>query len=229
MTLPAKLWCADELARCLAARCLAGGQGLEARQRGDYDLNPDFAQDHRDRPDLRPASVLVPITVRDDGPAIILTRRSERLSAHAGQISFPGGRRDPRDVDDQATALREAHEEIGLSPGDVRLVGRLDTYVTRTGFRITPYVGWVADAFQPRPQPEEVSAVFDLPLRVVLDEGLPQCHTRKVAGQDRRYYVFPYEGWYIWGATAGMLLNLRETLLGPEPGRATETEPERPR
>jgi 8-oxo-dGTP pyrophosphatase MutT (NUDIX family) len=178
------------------------------RTRGDHDLNPDL------RPDgpLRPAAVLVPLVDRPDGLTVLLTERTAHLHAHAGQISFPGGAFEPGDADAVAAALRETEEEVGLAPGQVEVIGRLDTYVTRTGFEVTPVVGLVHPPVLLRPDPFEVADVFEVPLDFILDPTRPERHCREFLGRPRYFYAFPYENRYIWGATAGMLYNLQEVV-----------------
>jgi len=181
-------------------------------RRGDHDLNPDMLPD---RP-LTPAAVLVPLVERPGGITVLLTRRTAHLHDHAGQISFPGGRVDRADADAQATALREAEEEVGLARDYVTPVGRLDTYVTRTGFEVTPVVGLVRPPETLTPDPFEVAEVFEVPLGFILDPASRQRHSRDYAGRTRYFYVFPWGQYYIWGATAGMLVNLAD-LLRPQP------------
>ncbi|HET8728597.1 MAG TPA: CoA pyrophosphatase [Alphaproteobacteria bacterium] len=176
--------------------------------RGDHDLNPGL----RPPAELRPAAVLVPLVEREDGLQILLTRRTDHLAAHAGQISFPGGRVEPDDEDEKAAALRETEEEIGLPPERVEVIGRLDTYITRTGFQIVPFVGLIRPPFTVRPDPHEVADVFEVPLDFILHPENPQRHSRMFQGSERFYYAFPYHERYIWGATAGILLNFREAL-----------------
>jgi 8-oxo-dGTP pyrophosphatase MutT (NUDIX family) len=195
----------DVLARLAAAP----SPGL---RRGDHDLNPDLLPD---RP-LTLAAVLVPLVERPDGLTVLLTRRSDHLQDHAGQISFPGGRVEPGDADALATALREAEEEIGLARALVTPAGRLDTYVTRTGFEVTPVVGLVAPPSSLAPDPFEVAEVFEVPLAFILDPASRQRHSRIYAGKTRHFHVFPWRDYYIWGATAGMLVNLAD-LLGDAP------------
>ncbi|MEI8393677.1 MAG: CoA pyrophosphatase [Rhodospirillaceae bacterium] len=177
-------------------------------QRGDHNLNPDMPP-----PVIwREAAVLVPLVKRADGLTVIFTRRTEHLSAHAGQISFPGGRLEPDDLDAEAAALRETEEEIGLSRHHVEVIGRLDPYLTRTGFRVEPVVGLVVPPFALSPDPNEVAEIFEVPLSVILDPALPRTEGFQVPGSVRQFYVFPYLHYIIWGATAGMLVNLRDVL-----------------
>jgi 8-oxo-dGTP pyrophosphatase MutT (NUDIX family) len=184
------------------------------RTRGDHDLNPGFAPQGA----LVPAAVLVPIVDRPEGLTVLLTQRTDHLADHAGQISFPGGRIEARDRHPEAAALREAHEEVGLEAGRVALVGRLDLYVTRTGFRVVPVVGIVEPPFTLRPDPVEVAEVFEVPLAFVVDPANHRRHSRHYAGRQRQFYVLSYRHRFIWGATAGMLVNLAQVLTRPSPG-----------
>lgn len=181
-----------------------------ARRRGDHDLNPGMAEPDK----TRAAAVLVPIVGRADGLTILLTRRSESLPVHKGQISFPGGRVEEDDVDDVETALRETEEEIGLGRDRIEVIGRLDTYTTRTGFEVTPVVGLVRPPFELVPDPVEVAEVFEVPLSFVLDSANHERHSREWQETVRHFWVLPYQGYYIWGATAGMLVNLADVMLG---------------
>jgi len=163
---------------------------------------------------LKPAAVLVPLVDRPDEMTVLLTQRSPDLADHAGQISFPGGRIDPCDADATTCALREAREEIGLEPAGIEIVGRLDTYIVRTGFEITPVVGLIDPPAALRPDPTEVADVFEVPLSFFLDRGNVRKDRREFKGTMRHFYVWPYLGYYIWGATAAMLVNLSEVLTG---------------
>lgn len=164
------------------------------------------------------AAVLVPLVDRPEGMTVVLTRRTEHLNDHAGQISFPGGRVEPHDRDGIACALREAEEEIGLEPARVEVIGCLDTCVTGTGFAVVPVVGLIAPPFDLARDLTldrfEVAAVFEVPLAFVLD---PRNHVRcsgVARGRRRIFYVLPYGEHCIWGATARMLVNLHEVLRG---------------
>lgn len=204
-------------AELLAAALQARPQGTtlvrsSAFPRGDHDLNPDL---YCSGDGAREAAVLVPLVARAQGPQVLLTRRSARLSNHPGQIAFPGGCREPGDRDSVATALRETEEEIGLSSRQVRTLGQLDLYVTRTGFAVTPVVGWVEEDIPIDAlvlDPQEVDEVFEVPLPFFLDPLNRQRHRRREGNKERQFYVYPYRDYYIWGATAGMLSNLAEVL-----------------
>lgn len=176
--------------------------------RGDHDLNPDL----RPEDPLIPAAVLVPLINRRDGVMVMLTKRSEALPDHPGQISFPGGRIDASDASPRAAALREADEEVGLLPNSVEVVGELDIYITRTGFHITPVVGLVRPPFDIRPNPSEVAEVFELPLELAADPTNYERRARLHEGRRRYFYVLTFKDRIIWGATAGMLVNLAQVL-----------------
>jgi 8-oxo-dGTP pyrophosphatase MutT (NUDIX family) len=177
-------------------------------QRGDHDLNPDMAP----RLPLREAAVLIGLIEHDAGTTILLTRRNDRLTDHAGQISFPGGRIDPGDGDAEGAALREAHEEVGLDDGGVSIIGRLDTYTTRTGYEIVPIVALLRPPLDLKPDPAEVAEIFELPLDELLRPGALYLQSRRFEDGDRWYYALDWQGRQIWGATAGMLNNLAEIL-----------------
>ena len=177
--------------------------------RGDHDLNPGMTPPSTA---LRPAAVLVPLVDHAEGMSVLLTQRTAHLSAHAGQISFPGGRIEEDDADAIAAALRETEEEVGLPRDNVSVVGRLDTYVTGTGFEITPVVGIVAPPYPLTIDPFEVAEAFEVPLSYILDRRNHQRVERQSGGYMRAFFVLPYEGRNIWGATAGILVNLAEVL-----------------
>lgn len=194
---------------CLAAHGTPGQRCTTGEQRGDHDLNPGMTPN---RP-LRQAAVLVALIPRPEtGPAVLLTRRADHLHDHAGQISFPGGRLEPEDPDTIAAALREAEEEVGLGRDRVAVLGRLDTYITRTGFVVTPVVAWVTPPLALTPDPFEVAECFEVPLAFFLDPANHHRETVPFEGHDRSFFVQRYKDYRIWGATAGMLVNLAEVL-----------------
>ena len=160
---------------------------------------------------ITPAAVLVAIVDRPD-PGVILTLRPETMRKHPGQVSFPGGRIDPGDDGPIAAALREAHEEIGLDPGQVEIIGLADRYVTVTGFEVTPVLGIVPPGLDLVPHPGEVTAIFEAPLHYVLDPAHQLVRTGTWRGAERTYYEIDYEGRRIWGATAAMIVNLSRRL-----------------
>lgn len=163
---------------------------------------------------LQPAAVLVGLVERRQGLSVLFTRRTAHLSTHAGQVSFPGGRCEACDENAVATALRETHEEVGVPPELVQVVGALDEYRTGTGFSITPVVGFLAEDFPLKPDPFEVDEVFEVPFDFLMD---PRNHKRERIhwkGAMREYFAMPYDGHYIWGATAGIIRNFYEHIRG---------------
>lgn len=180
----------------------------ERPRTGDFDLNP-FMQDWLPNAQtLKAAAVLVPIVEHEDEFTVLLTQRTDHLKHHAGQVSFPGGRVEPHDESIVDTALRETEEEIGLPRSRVEIAGYLDAYETGTGFHITPVVGFVRPGFELKLDEFEVAEAFEVPLSFLFDPTNHQRHSRTHEGRERRYFAMPYEGYYIWGATAGMLMNL---------------------
>lgn len=179
---------------------------------GDFDLNPELRQFIPADRTLRRAAVLVPIVDRAEGMTLLLTRRTEHLKNHAGQVSFPGGRIEPTDKGPVDAALREAQEEIGLDPAFVTIAGFLDGYETGTGFHVTPVVGFLRPGFTVVPEPGEVAAVFEVPLEFLMDPRNRERHSRDYNGVLRYFYAMPYGEHYIWGATAGMIVNLARRL-----------------
>ena len=169
----------------------------------------------RDEAALTAAAVLVPVVGHSSGLTVIFTQRTVHLKAHSGQVSFPGGRAEPEDPTPEFTALREAQEEIGVAMDRVEVVGRLPEYLTRTGFRVTPVVGLLAPPLSLAPDPREVAEVFEVPLSFLLDPRNHRRETREVQGRQVGYYVMQYGSRRIWGATAGMLVNLYRRLAEP--------------
>jgi 8-oxo-dGTP pyrophosphatase MutT (NUDIX family) len=196
----------EEEFRLRAARNLHPAPPDVAR-RSDDDLNPD-ARLIVPGTVPRPAAVLVPLVPREGGLHVILTQRTDHLSRHAGQVAFPGGRIDDTDENPVAAALRETEEETGIDRGFVETVGFLDTYLTGTSYRVVPVVGILRHGFTVTPQLSEVADVFEVPLAFLMNPSHHERHSREWQGRDRFYYAMPYEGRYIWGATAGMIRNL---------------------
>ncbi len=184
----------------------------EAGLRGDHDLNPGMLTECPQGQALTPAAVLIGLVDRPDGLTILFTQRTDHLLHHPGQISFPGGHMDASDKTPEQTALRETEEEVGLDRRHVETIGRLSEYVTRTGFSITPVVALVQPPFDLNPDPHEVDDVFEVPLDFFLDPANHKRHSREINGKIKEFHAMPYGDYYIWGATAGMLINLYEVL-----------------
>ena len=203
----------DGIARSLAA-------GYDPRGRSDSALEAMVnggavrPGDPGDRDcDLTIAAVLVPLVERPEGLTVMLTKRTAHLAHHPGQISFPGGRLEPDDHGDrQVCALRETAEEVGLAPDHVTVLGCLDDYITGTGFIITPIVGVITPPFTLAPDDFEVEEVFEVPLDFVLDQANHQLERREVRGIQRPFWAMTWDDKLIWGATAGILVNLSEVL-----------------
>ncbi|RMF14294.1 MAG: CoA pyrophosphatase [Alphaproteobacteria bacterium] len=180
--------------------------------RSDFDL---LADSGKALPTSAPrrAAVLVPVhwpeAGRDDDARLILTRRASDLSAHAGQVAFPGGRVEKGERDEEA-ALREAREEIALAPSRVEIAGRLEPYRTVTDYLVTPIIGFIEGPLELVADPREVAEIFTVPMRHVLDMSRYEHHVRNTARGRRAYYVLPHETHFIWGATAHMLYGLAE-------------------
>jgi 8-oxo-dGTP pyrophosphatase MutT (NUDIX family) len=158
------------------------------------------------------AAVLIPLVAHPEGLTVLFTQRTPHLRSHSGQVSFPGGRAEPGDASVEFTALREAQEEIGLPASSVEVLARLPDYRTRTGFRVTPVVGLLTPPLELTPDPHEVAEIFEVPLEFLLDARNQQRRTREFQGKAVGYYVFEYGERNIWGATAGMLVNLHRML-----------------
>lgn len=184
----------------------------------------EAAGDHRLNPGTKPflyaqgapkdAAVLIPVVERPAGATVLLTRRTDNLTAHAGQIAFPGGKIDEIDDGPLDAALREAFEEIGLDAHLVTPLGRLSDYLTGSGYRIAPVVGMVRPEMHLIPNPGEVAEVFEVPLAFLMDPANHRRDSREFRGKQRYFYAMPHEGRYIWGVTAGILRLLSDTVYG---------------
>jgi 8-oxo-dGTP pyrophosphatase MutT (NUDIX family) len=200
---------ADDLAARLTAAATPAPVVIDDRPtlRGEDAAPPRARQDAS----LIPAAVLVPI-IAHATPTVLLTLRGRHLKAHAGQVSFPGGRIEAADASPVAAALREAEEEIGLRPAAVRVIGSLGEHVTGTGYRVTPVVAFVSPPLALRPDPAEVDEVFELPLATLLDPAALSWREEEILGRMRRFWVVRHERHLIWGATAAMLVALGQAL-----------------
>lgn len=214
-----------ELRHVPCAGCsLRGAGGLTAQElrliirqaAGDVSSHHIAGDESRDRQRTRltPAAVLIGIVDRPDGLSLILTRRTAHLNAHAGQISLPGGRMEPEDPNAPAAALREAQEEVGLDPEAVDILGGLRTYDTVTGFRVHPVVGWIRPPVDFSIDPFEVDELFEVPFAYVIDPANQRRDSFLRDGVRRHFWAIPYGPHYIWGATAGMLVNFSRLLNG---------------
>jgi 8-oxo-dGTP pyrophosphatase MutT (NUDIX family) len=190
---------------------------LRSRFAGPRNVEPVTAGDgHLWRSDreIRSAAVLVPVVKREDELTVLFTRRTAHLHDHAGQISFPGGRAEPADTGAAETAMRETREEIGLAADRVEVLGEQPQYITVTGYRVTPVVALVTPPLGLKLDEFEVAEVFEAPLAFLLDPANHQRNHVQFDGRERYYYAIPYRQYYIWGATAGMLMNLHAFLTG---------------
>jgi 8-oxo-dGTP pyrophosphatase MutT (NUDIX family) len=180
--------------------------------RGDHDLSPETVHEMNGGRDPVAAAVLMPIVMRPAGLTVLLTQRAHNLASHPGQVAFPGGKVDAGDAGPLAAALREAEEEIGLARSFVEPLGYLDLYTTGTGFSVAPMVALVAEGFTLTINPREVATAFEVPLAFLMDPVNHQRQAREWKGKLRHFYAMPYRDQVIWGATAGMIRNLYETL-----------------
>jgi 8-oxo-dGTP pyrophosphatase MutT (NUDIX family) len=183
------------------------------------DWVPEMSDEQRDRWDgltefteMRPAAVLIPLVERDHGLSLLLTQRTAHLSAHGGQISFPGGRVEKHDSSPVDTALRETEEEIGLARRHIETVGSLPDYLTTSGFRVTPVVSLIRPPFDLKRDEGEVAEIFEVPLVHLMDPGNHQTRSIDLETGTRTFYSMPYDRHFIWGATAGMLRNFYSFL-----------------
>lgn len=198
-----------------AGRVAAGGTGstdssdILGFERSMFDLPPQAPT---------PASVLIPLVARESGLTMLLTQRTQHLRDHAGQISFPGGRCEEYDATPQATALREAQEEVGIQPAQVDILGELPEYSTATGFSITPVIGLIQPPLNLKLDDFEVAEVFEVPFEFLMDPANYQQHTIEFQGISRPYYAMPWNGYFIWGATAGMIVALQRRLFAGDGG-----------
>jgi len=174
--------------------------------------SPFILEDGVGDEELTPAAVLFPIVQRMAEPTVLLTQRTAHLKDHPGQISFPGGRREAADPSPAHTALREAAEEIGLAAAHVDILGYLPEYLTATGFRVTPVVAVVTPPFDLHLDTFEVAEAFEVPLAFLLDPANHQRHSLHYRGKLRQYYAMPYKEYFIWGATAGIIMSLYQSL-----------------
>lgn len=185
------------------------------RLKGDHTLNDAMHPRVQSGGNLRPASVLIPLVDHGGHLSVLLTQRTDHLNHHPGQISFPGGRAEPEDADVIATALRETQEEVGIEPESIKVIGRLDDYLTRTGFAVTPVVGVLRPPLSLTLEENEVADAFEVPLNFLMDRRNHILSERPFEGYQRKFYAMQYGERYIWGATAGMLVHFSDFLNAP--------------
>ncbi len=193
----------------LRARVAAGL--VSGEEYGDYLLNPLFEAEMKGAR-YKDAAVLIGLREAANGTHVILTQRTEHLASHAGQVAFPGGKIDPEDASAEAAALREAQEEIGLDPSYVDVIGRLPDYLTGSGYRIMPVLAQVNPQAELTRNPQEVEAVFEVPLAFLMDTGNHMRESRMWQGVERHYYTMNHSGHRIWGVTAGIIRMMHERL-----------------
>jgi 8-oxo-dGTP pyrophosphatase MutT (NUDIX family) len=178
---------------------------------GDHHLNPDF-RDLVHSTAHREAAVLIPVIDRPDGPSVLLTQRTEKLRTHSGQVAFPGGRIDPEDGTAEIAAIRECEEETGIGADHIEIVGRLPDYRSGSGFLISPVLSVVTPGYAIVPNPDEVDAVFDVPLAFLMNIDNHRQGSIVFKGKERYFYEMPYGDWRIWGVTAGIIRLMYERL-----------------
>ena len=179
---------------------------------GDFLLNPDFHDAIRERA-VKPAAVLIPILERRQGLSVLLTKRHDKLKSHSGQVAFPGGKIDEEDESEEAAALREAHEEVGLDPAMAEVLGRMPDYFTGSGYRIAPVVALVDANARLVANPSEVDYLFEVPFAFLMDKANHRTGSRELAGRQRFYFEMPYGEYYIWGVTAGIIAAFADRMF----------------
>jgi 8-oxo-dGTP pyrophosphatase MutT (NUDIX family) len=184
-------------------------RGAPAASDGDHILNPGIAAPAV----YKDAAVLVPVLARSP-LSVLLTIRTPRLSSHAGQVAFPGGKIDPNDRSPAAAALREAEEEVGLDPRAVEVIGQLDPYLTATGYRVVPVLGRVTPPQVFRLNHDEVEEIFEVPLSFLMTPRNVLRKSRVLGGRERQFYQLEFAGRIIWGATAGIIVGLYQRMFG---------------
>ena len=183
---------------------------------GDFLMNPTL-HEQIVRPDSKPAAVLIGLVERDREMQVILTKRTEGLNNHSGQVAFPGGKIDVTDASPESAALREAWEEIGLDQSEVEVMGRLPDYYSGSGYKIAPVVGLVSSEADFEINPDEVEYRFEVPLHFLMDPRNHKRSSRVFQGLERFYYEMPYGEHHIWGVTAGMIRVMQERLFSHDP------------
>lgn len=182
---------------------------------GDHKFNPEIPQAFKSL-HYKPAAVLIPVVRRSPGATLLFTQRTDHLPDHAGQIAFPGGKIDPEDESVETAALREAEEEIGLQRHDTEIVARAPDYLAGSGYRITPILGLVPEDYPFAVNQNEVDHIFEVPLAYLMNSENYSVGRRHFKGALRRYYSITYDGYRIWGITAGIVRTLYERLYGED-------------
>jgi 8-oxo-dGTP pyrophosphatase MutT (NUDIX family) len=204
--IPAKPFSADDF-RLRAAR----QNGDMDTDYGDHRLNPDL-RDLIVRPGLRDAAVLIPVVDHGGEANVLLTKRTEKLRSHSGQVAFPGGAIDPTDASPEDAAVRETLEEIGLGAADIDVVGRMPDYVSGSGYRIAPVLGIVRPDYFLTINEDEVDDAFEVPLSFLMNPANHRRESRIWQDRERFFYTMPFGERYIWGVTAGIIRTLYERL-----------------
>ncbi|MGB3501262.1 MAG: CoA pyrophosphatase [Mesorhizobium sp.] len=176
---------------------------------GDHSLNPG-TKSAIVKEGLRDAAVLIPIVDHPDGATMLLTKRTEKLRTHSGQIAFPGGGIDPEDASPEAAALRETEEEIGLDRNYIDVIGRMPDYYSGSGYRVAPIIGIVRPGFALSINPDEVDDTFEVPLSFLMNAANHRRESRVWQNVERHFYTMPYGDRYIWGLTAGIIRTVHD-------------------
>ncbi len=205
-TTPAPRYSAEDFRRRVALQESLGADS----DYGDHRLNPDLRH-LIVRPGLKNAAVLIPI-VDGEEANVLLTKRTEKMRSHSGQVAFPGGAIDPTDASPEYAALRETTEEIGLGAADVEIIGCMPDYVTGSGYRIAPVLGIVRAAYFLTINQDEVDDAFEVPLSFLMNPANHRRESRVWQERERFYYTMPYGERFIWGVTAGIIRTLYERL-----------------
>ena len=179
---------------------------------GDFHLNPDYREILM-QGDAKPAAVLIGLVERQTGIHVILTKRTEKLASHSGQISFPGGKVDESDASAEVTALREAQEEIGLDPHEVSVLGRMPDYFTGSRYKIAPIIAAVSADAQFEVSRDEVDYMFEVPLAFLMNSKNHITASRMFQGKERFFLEMPYQEHYIWGVTAGIIRVMHDRVF----------------
>ncbi|KPB00461.1 CoA pyrophosphatase [Ahrensia marina] len=193
------------------ARAARQDRDWHLSETGDFHFNPDLETLIRENA-VREAAVLIGVFDAQGGPRLLLTERTTTLRSHSGQIALPGGRADEGDRSFEETAMRECEEETGIGVDNLEIVGRLPAYLSGSGYRIHPIMAVISGDYQLKPNPDEVAAIFHVPLSFLMDEQNHVKADRDWQGRRRYFYEMPYENRYIWGVTAGILRVMYERL-----------------